>query len=132
MRDLKKCKVDQDWMSIAQNRDQWSAIIEAAANEVNERDEEMEKIRKDKRKERGERKQVEEQTDLWCNEPTCCFVAYNKAGLVNHQRLKHRAAAAQETLTCQYCHRIFKQQGFHNHVKFCQKNPTRTKRSHWE
>ena len=73
MRDLKKCTVDQDWMSIAQNRDQWSAIIEAAANEVNERDEEMEKIRKDKRKERGERKQVYVYGSIMCAR-VCLYV----------------------------------------------------------
>ena len=130
IRDLKKCKIDQDWMSIAQDRDEWGSIVEATANEVNEKAEEMEKMKKDMRKERRERKQVVEQTDLQCTEPGCSFVAHNKAGLVNHCRQKHRAAA-QEIITCQYCHRNFKAQGFHNHAKFCQQNPARTKRSHW-
>ena len=57
MRDLKKCKIKQDWKNIAQNRDEWSSIVEAAANEVNERAEEMEKLKKDmqrgKREKRG-------------------------------------------------------------------------------
>ena len=130
IRDLKKCKIDQEWMSIAQNRDEWASIVEVAANEVNERAEEMEKMQRNMRKERRERKQVVEQTDLQCIVPGCSFVAHNKAALVNHCRQRHRAAAAQETLTYQNCHRHFKSQGFHNHIKFCQQNSTRTKRTH--
>ena len=130
MRDLKKCKLDHKWMHVAQDRDKWSFIVETAVTELNEEAEEMEKMKKDKRKERRERKQLADQTDLLCNHPGCSFTAHNKAGLVNHQRQKH-GAAAQKFLTCQHCQRNFCLQGFNNHVKFCHLNPNRTKRSNW-
>ena len=130
MRDLKKCKLDHEWMHVAQDRDKWSFVVETAVTELNEEAVEMEKMKKDKRKERRERKQLADQTDLLCNHLGCSFTAHNKAGLVKHQRQKH-GAAAQQFLTCQHCQRNFRLQGFNNHVKFCHLNPNRTKRSHW-
>ena len=46
-----------------------------------------------------------------CTQSGCTFTAQNKAGLVNHQRQKH-GAAAQEILFCCHCHQNFKQQGY--------------------
>ena len=43
MNDLKKCSIGKDWMSIAQNCEEWSSTVEAAANEVNEKAEETER-----------------------------------------------------------------------------------------
>ena len=117
-------------MHVAQDRDKWSFVVETAVIELNEEAEEMEKMKKDKRKERRERKQLADQTDLLCNHPGCSFTAHNKAGLVNHQRQKH-GAAAQQFLTSQHCQRNFRLQGFNNHIKFCHLNSNRTKRSHW-
>ena len=64
--------------------------------------EELEKVKKDERKQRRENKLMEAQAELQCKEVGCGFCAQSKAGLVNHQRQRHRHAA-QETLTCQYC-----------------------------
>ena len=55
MRDLKKCKLNQEWMHVAQDRDKWSCVAETAVTELNEEAEETEKMKKDKRKERRER-----------------------------------------------------------------------------
>ena len=130
MRDLKKCKLNQEWMHVAQDRDKWSCVVETAVTELNEEAEETEKMKKDKRKERRDRKQLADQADLLCNHHGCNFSAHNKAGLVNHQRHKH-GAAAQQFLTCQHCQRNFCVQDFNNHVKSCHLNPNRTKGSHW-
>ena len=60
---------------------------------VNTEAEELEKVKKDELKERRERMFMEAQMELQCTEPGCGFRVQNKAGLVNHRRQKHRAAA---------------------------------------
>ena len=74
---------------------------------------------------------MEAQMELQCTEPGCGFRAQSKAGLVNHRRQKHRAAAL-ETLTCQHCGGQYRRQGLHNHVKFCKQNPSKSKCSRWK
>ena len=128
---LKRCKIDNDWRKIAQDRDEWNAIIENRVIELNTEAEELEKLKKDELKERRERMFMEAQMELQCTEPGCGFRAQSKAGLVNHRRQKHRAAAL-ETLTCQHCGGQYRRQGLRNHVKFCKQNPSKSKCSRWK
>ena len=51
------------------------------------------------------------QMELKCTEQGCGFYAQNKAGLVNHQRQKHRAVS-RKTSPCPHCG----EQGLYNHV----------------
>ena len=115
---------------IAQDRDEWNAIIENRVIELNT-EAELEKLKKDELKERRERMFMEAQMELQCTEPGCGFCAQNKAGLVNHRRQKHRAEAL-ETLTRQHCGGQYRRQGLHNHVKFCKQNPFKSKCSTWK
>ena len=104
-KDLKRCKIDKDWRKVAQDTahwNEWNAIIENRVIELNTEAEELEKLQKDELKERRERMFIEAQMELQCTEPGCGFRAQSKAGLVNHRRQKHRAAAL-ETLPCQHC-----------------------------
>ena len=41
-KDLKRCKIDKDWRKIAQDRDEWNAIIENRAIKLNMEAEELE------------------------------------------------------------------------------------------
>ena len=46
MRELKKCKLNKEWMHIAQHRAKWRSIVYAVVTELNEDAEEMEKMEK--------------------------------------------------------------------------------------
>ena len=83
-KDLKRCQIDKDQRKIAQDRDEWNAIIENRVIELNTEAEELEKLKKDELKERRERMFMEAQMELQCTEPGCGFCAQNRAGLVNH------------------------------------------------
>ena len=124
-KDLKGCKVDKDWREIAQDRCcGWTAVVDKMVEDLNRESEEVEKRKKDERKQRRERELFEAHADLQCKESGCTFQAQNKAGLVNHQRQKHRQSAL-KTLTCPHCDGQYKKQGLKNHMKFCRRNPTR-------
>ena len=130
-KDLKRCKLDKDWRAIAQDRDKWNAMVESRVNDLNAEAEELEKRKKDERKERREKRSMLAQMELKCPEQGCGFYAQNKAGLVNHQRQKHRAVS-QETSPCPHCGGQYRKQGLYNHVKFCRQNPAKSKCSGWK
>ena len=44
-KDLKRCKIDKDWRKIAQDQDEWNAIIENRVIELNTEAEELEKVK---------------------------------------------------------------------------------------
>ena len=100
-------------------------------NDLNAEAEELEKRKKDERKERREKRSMLAQMELKCPEQGCGFYAQNKAGLVNHQRQKHRAVS-QETSPCPHCGEQYRKQGLYNHVKFCRQNPAKSKCSGWK
>ena len=95
-KDLKGCKVYKDWREIAQNHSGWTAVVDKMVEDLNRESEEVEKRKKDERKQRRERELLEAHTYLQCKESGCTFQAQNKAGLVNHQRQKHRQSAPED------------------------------------
>ena len=129
-KDLKRCKIDKDWREVAQNRDEWNAIVETRVSKLDVEAEELEKVRKDECKQRRESKSAEAQAELYCKEVGCSFFAQSKTGLVNHQRQKHRLAA-QDLIVCSHCSGQYRQ-GLNNHVKFCKLNPSKGKLSCWK
>ena len=70
-KDLKRYKIDKDWRKIAQDRDEWNAIIENRVIELNTEAEELEKLKKGELKERRERMFMEAQMELQFTEPGC-------------------------------------------------------------
>ena len=121
-KDLKGCKVDKDWREIAEDCSGWTAVVDKMVEDLNRESEEVEKLKKDEREQRRVRKLLKAHADLQCKESGCTFHDQNKAGLVNHQRQKHRHSAL-KTLTCPHCDSRYKKQGLKNHVKFCRRNP---------
>lgn len=51
-----------------------------------------------KRKKEEEASIRSDQIDLQCSQPGCNFTTQDKAGLVNHQRQEHQAAAQRSSL----------------------------------
>ena len=88
------CQVDKDWREIAQDQSGWTAVVDKMVENLNRESEEVEKRKRiDEHKQRRERELLEAHADLQCQESGCTFHAQNKAGLVNHQRQKHRHSA---------------------------------------
>ena len=48
-------QIEKDWRNIAQDRDEWNAVIEKRVIELNMEAEELEKLKKDELKEGGKR-----------------------------------------------------------------------------
>ena len=113
---LRNCNLDGVCRILAEDRNEWRNQIWAATQEVNFKKEEPEKYRKDKQKRRRKARQTTSEFALHCSFDSCGFTAVNYAGLVNHQRQKHGQSL---TSQCQYCHKTFRQQGLHNHERFC-------------
>ena len=113
--DLKKCELEMSWRELTEDRLTWRSTIKEKVAELNTKAEEIEQQRKDERRQRREGNSVSWPGFQCVN---CSFTAQNKAGLVNHQRQKH-SAAAQVTVPCQYCGRSFKRQGLKMHEKRC-------------
>ena len=105
--------------------------MEKMVKELNMEAEDVETLSKDERKQRRERQLLEAHADLQCGELGCVFRTHNRAGLVNHQRQKHKDAAL-ETLAYPHCGGQYRKQGFKNHVKFCSRNPDKTKCTGWK
>ena len=116
LRDLRNCNLDGVWRILAEDRNEWRNQMWAATQEVNFKKEEQEKYRKDEQKRRREARQTTSEFALHCSFDGCGFTAVNHAGLVNYQRQKHGQSL---TSQCQYCHQTFRQQGLHNHDRFC-------------
>ena len=89
--------------------------------ELNERDEHEEVKQKDERRRRRENRLVQANAALSCPHPGCVFVALSKAGLVNHCRQKHQQPLHAQ---CMHCGKVVRQQGLHNHQRFCGSRPT--------
>ena len=108
-KDLKKCQVDKDRRKIAQDRSGWTVVVEKMIEELNREAEKMEKLKNDECKQRRKRMLLEAHADLQSRESECVFHSQNKAGLINHQRQRHRDTAL-ETLTCPHCGGQYKKQ----------------------
>ena len=122
VRDLKRCDLVPDWRDTAHDRDVWRQSVEDGAAELNYFQEEDEEKRKDELKQRREGNGPSLQSQLsklHCTEPGCDFVGQSRAGLVNHIRQRHDILA-QVQLPCPLCDGLFKKQGLHNHIRFCQ------------
>ena len=61
-RELKRCKIHKDWRRIAQDHDEWNAVVERRVGELNVKAEELEAIKKDERKRRRENQYARAQT----------------------------------------------------------------------
>ena len=123
MSDLKRCEMLDEWFGMALDRKMWRGMICACGDELNEELEAMEKSKKDDAKlRRGNEASFQVGVgDIWrCEASGCGFVARSKAGLVNHKRQRHLAIYQQDQ-HCPLCGGVFKRQGLHSHVRFCQK-----------
>ena len=81
-KDLKRCKIDKDWGEVAQNRDEWNAVVETRVSKLNVEAEELEKVRKDECKQRRESKSAEAQAELYCKEVGCSFLCRVRQALL--------------------------------------------------
>ena len=73
-KDLKRCKIDKDWREVAQNRDEWNAVVDTRVSKLNVEAEVLERVRKDECKQRRESKSAEAQAELYCKEVGCSFL----------------------------------------------------------
>ena len=122
-RDLKSCKLSEDWHKFAHSLSLWKKVIHDCVESLNVLAEKEEKRRKDERKKLRERRQVDAEVALCCTHPACVFVAVNKAGLTNHTCQKHVLPIKS---MCQFCKQLYHQQGLHNHQKRCNKRSRAT------
>ena len=92
-------------------------VVEKMVEKLNREAEEMKNQKKDEHKQKRERELLEAHSDLQCRESGCIFHAQDKAGLINHQRQKHRDSALENLtcLICPHCGGQYKKLGLRNH-----------------
>ena len=123
--DLKKCELYPNWYEQVQDCRTWCGWIWASAEELNE---EMEAAERRKKNELKQRRVATSQEQTWsgwgCSEHGCCFVGWNRAGLVNHVRQKH-SSVVQHQQSCPSLLKPLHKQGFTMHERFCKNRSTR-------
>ena len=74
-KDLKSCKLSEDWREFAHSRDLWQKVIPDRVESLNVLAEKEEKRRKDERKKQRERSQVDAEVALPCTHPAFFFLS---------------------------------------------------------